>query len=226
MTKPGAGTLPGAGFCVARRFSQAPTLRVRTRISENPQRKGPHAESAESAESESSRAVSSGFTVRSLIDGGGRHGVPVGEARSRGLSGTRKRWDAAGGHPHFFWFIADLVARAHRWKPWRVHHAQHRVPHVGRGGAHQASLGTSGTADGWKRGRGPSAFFSGTPIVSGAPRNPPFRLHLMRDPVNRLPRTTAAGTRRPSRAPRLCKIAYQVFVEAGSGALPAGIAAG
>jgi hypothetical protein len=28
-------------------------------------------------------------------------------------------------------------------------------------GAHQASLRTSGTADGWKRGRGPSAFFLG-----------------------------------------------------------------
>ena len=99
-------------------------------------------------------------------------------------------------------------------------------PHVGRGGARKASLGTSGTAAGWKRGRGPSAFFQGTPSSPRAPRNPPSRLHLMRDPVNR----PLAGRRREradlSRAPRLCKIAHQVFVEAGSGALPAGIVAG
>jgi hypothetical protein len=35
------------------------------------------------------------------------------------------------------------------------------------------------------------------------------------------PRTTAAGTRRPSRVPGIRKIAHQVFVKAGSGALPA-----
>jgi hypothetical protein len=35
------------------------------------------------------------------------------------------------------------------------------------------------------------------------------------------PRRTAAGTRSPSRARRVCKIARQVFVEAGHGALPA-----
>jgi hypothetical protein len=49
----------------------------------------------------------------------------------------------------------------------RIRHAQHRVPHVGRGGAHQASLETSGTADGWKRGRGPSAFFTRKAKVTG-----------------------------------------------------------
>ena len=58
-------------------------------------------------------------------------------------------------------------------------------PHVGRRGAHQTSLGMSGTAAGWKRGRGPSAFFQRTPSSSGALSNPPFRLHLMRDPVSR-----------------------------------------
>ena len=40
------------------------------------------------------------------------------------------------------------------------------------------------------------------------------------------PGMTAAGTRRPSRARRLYKIAHQVVVTAVSGALPAGIAAG
>jgi hypothetical protein len=145
---------------------------------------------------------------------------------------------------------------AHFRKSWRAHHAHHRVPHVGRG-AHEASLGASGTADGWERGRGPSAFFlerqnqlgsssslreagpvcdgealspavfaarssrvaatpppncgggvvlrslllswffSGTPLSSGAPRDLPSRLHLMRDLVNPAPRMTAAETRRP-----------------------------
>jgi hypothetical protein len=54
----------------------------------------------------------------------------------------------------------------HAWREavWRVHHARHVFPRVGRGGAHRASLGTSGTAGGWKSGRGPSAFFPGTPF--------------------------------------------------------------
>ncbi|HYR07999.1 MAG TPA: hypothetical protein VEQ60_09530, partial [Longimicrobium sp.] len=47
----------------------------------------------------------------------------------------------------------------------------------------------------------------------------------MRDPVNRPLARAAAGTRRPFRAPRLCKIAHQVFVKAGSGVLSAGIVA-
>ena len=122
--------------------------------------------------------------------------------------------------------IADLVPRRASEAGGAFTTRNTVSPHVGRGGAHQASPGTSGTADGWKRGREPSAFFQGTPSSSGAPRSPQFRLHLMRDPVNRPLRATAAGTRRPFRAPRHCKIAHQVFVEAGSGAVPAGIAAG
>ena len=48
---------------------------------------------------------------------------------------------------------------------------------------------------------------------------------LMRDPVNR-PFARRQRERAGSlRVPRLCKIAHQVFVEAVSGALPAGIAA-
>jgi hypothetical protein len=45
-----------------------------------------------------------------------------------------------------------------------VHPARHRVLRVRRGGAHQASLRTSGTAGGWKRGRARGAirFFSRT----------------------------------------------------------------
>ena len=71
---------------------------------------------------------------------------------------------------------------------------------------------------------GPSAFFRGTPSfperpATGHPASPDAR---SRRPC---PRTTAAGTRQPSRAPRLCEIAHQVFVEAGPGALPARIVA-
>ena len=71
-----------------------------------------------------------------------------------------------------------------------------------------------------------SWFFSATPLSCGAPRDSPFRLHLMRDPVNLPLAPPRRGTRRISRAPRLCKNAHQVFVEAGSGALPASIIAG
>jgi hypothetical protein len=73
---------------------------------------------------------------------------------------------------------------AHHRKPWRAHHLQHRVPHVRRGGAHEASLETSGTAAGWKRGRGPSAFFGNPMLLRSAPQ-PAIRLHLLRDPVSR-----------------------------------------
>ena len=99
-------------------------------------------------------------------------------------------------------------------------------PHVCRGGAHHASLGASGTAAGWKRGRGPSAFFQGTPSFSGAPRNPPSRLHLMRDPVNpplARPRRERAG---PLALPDFARSRIRLFVEAGSGALPAGVVPG
>ena len=94
-------------------------------------------------------------------------------------------------------FIADLVARRASLETWRVHHARHGVPHVGRRGAHKASLGTSGTAAGWKRGRGPSAFFRAAPIVFQSAPQPAIRPHLMRDPVNRpraRPRGERAGT--------------------------------
>jgi hypothetical protein len=64
------------------------------------------------------------------------------------------------------------------------------------------------------------------PIVLHRAPQPAIRLHLMRDPVNPSPRTTATGTRRPSRVPRIHKIAHQVFVKAQSGALPAGLFAG
>jgi hypothetical protein len=73
-----------------------------------------------------------------------------------GLGGWCGRSEGPG---EFFGSSRILLHAAHHRKRWRAHHAQHRVPHVGRGGAHQASLGTSGTADGGKRGRGPSAFF-------------------------------------------------------------------
>jgi hypothetical protein len=70
-----------------------------------------------------------------------------------------------------------------KWSRWRAHHVQHRVPHIGRGGAHEASLQTSGTATGWKHGRGPSAFF-GNPIVLQSAPQPAIRLYPMRDPVS------------------------------------------
>jgi hypothetical protein len=84
----------------------------------------------------------------------------------------------------------------HRRKPSRVHHAQHRVPHVGRGGAHQASLGMSGTADGWKRGRGPSAFFQAPHCRQQRPAacHPASPDARSREPF---PRTTAAGMAGP-----------------------------
>ena len=61
-------------------------------------------------------------------------------------------------------------------KRWRVHHARHRVLRVGRGGAHRASLRTSGTAGRWTPGREPSAFFFWNTFPAAAPRGPPFRL--------------------------------------------------
>jgi hypothetical protein len=114
---------------------------------------------------------------------------------------------------------------AHHRKRWRAHHTRHRVPHVGRGGAHHASLGTSGTADGWKRGRGPSAFFQAPHCRQQRPAacHPASPDARSREPSLR---ATAAGTRWTSRVPRIRKIAHQVFVKAGSGALPAGLFAG
>jgi hypothetical protein len=71
-------------------------------------------------------------------------------------------------------------------------------------------------------------FFPELPVFRSAPHptipaSPDAR---SREPS---PRTAAAGTGaaetgRPSRAPRLHEIAHQLFVEAGSGALPAGVA--
>ena len=97
--------------------------------------------------------------------------------------------------------------------------------HVGGCGAHETSLGMSGTMEGPKRGRGPSAFFSETPF-------PPERPATHHSGFTRcaIPRTVPAReTRRerprPPRGVRPRKIAHRVFVEAGSGALPAGIAA-
>jgi hypothetical protein len=57
----------------------------------------------------------------------------------------------------------------HGGKRSRVHHARHRVLHLGRGGPHRASLGTAGTAGGRKSGRGPSAFFLETPFPPQRP---------------------------------------------------------
>ena len=107
---------------------------------------------------------------------------------------------------------------------WRAHPAQHRVPYVRRGGAHPRFPGDVGNGSRMEARRGPIRVFSGCPIVSGAPRagHPASPDARSREPS---PRTTAAGRRRPSRTPRLCKIAHQVFVEAGPGALPARIAA-
>ena len=83
----------------------------------------------------------------------------------------------------------------HRRKHSRVQRTQHRVPHVRGDVAHETCVRASGTGEGWKRGRGPSAFFSGGSIVSGAPRTS-LPAHPMRDPVNRLlarPRRERAG---------------------------------
>src|SRR5215218_155480 len=100
--------------------------------------------------------------------------------------------------------------------------ARHRVLHVGRGRAHRASLGTSGTAGGWKPGRGPSAF---------------FLEHLSRRsaPEPTIPASSDARSREPSpranlfgnapgllAGPGLRQIAHRVFVEAGFGSLAAG----
>ncbi len=58
-------------------------------------------------------------------------------------------------------------------------------------------------------------FFQEPHCLHGAPCNPPFRLHLMRNPVNRPCTRRAAFTDRRCRAPTLCKIAHQVCVTAG-----------
>jgi hypothetical protein len=62
---------------------------------------------------------------------------------------------ACAGPDSFVEFIVDLVVRDPSPESWRAHHAHHRVSAHCRGGAHQASLRMSGTAVGWKRGRGP-----------------------------------------------------------------------
>ena len=100
-----------------------------------------------------------------------------------------------------FRFIEHLAARRASPEAWRAHHARHRVPHVGRGGAHETSLGISGTADGWKRGRGPSAFFRDAPSSPerpgpGLPASPDARS------CEPSPRTTRGGERAGLRALR------------------------
>jgi hypothetical protein len=71
----------------------------------------------------------------------------------------------------------QLMARSPRAAPVSMH--------VGRCGAHEAFLETSGTAAGWKRGRGPSAF---------------FRRHLSRlsAPRPTIPASPDARSREPS----------------------------
>jgi hypothetical protein len=75
-------------------------------------------------------------------------------------AGTRHEKTSASSAPPpargpFFRFIADLVARRASPETWRAHHARHRVRFVGGSVAHKTSLGMSGTAEGWKCGRGP-----------------------------------------------------------------------
>jgi hypothetical protein len=67
-------------------------------------------------------------------------------------------------------------------------------------------------------------FFGNLIVLQGAsqPAIPALPDARSREPSNL---TTAAGTRRTSRAPRLCEIAHQVVVGAGSGAFPADIIA-
>jgi hypothetical protein len=122
--------------------------------------------------------------------------------------------------PLLFWVFVDSVAnrgstlaRSPRAAPVSLH--------VGRCGAHEAFLETSGTAAGWKRGRGPSAFFLRHLSRLSAPR-PTIRLHPMRDPANHPLARDPARTPRPSRGPMLRKIAHRGFVGSGSGALAAG----
>ena len=79
-----------------------------------------------------SRAVSSSFTRRSSIDGSGRHGALVDEARSLGLSGTRKRWNAAGGHPHFL--EKDAGMRIARSMVFTAHGSKSTAPPDARSG--------------------------------------------------------------------------------------------
>ena len=71
--------------------------------------------------------------------------------------------------------------------------------------------------------QGAMRIFFWNPIVFRSAPHSAIRLHLMRDPVNPARFHDRGGNARASRAPRLCKIAHQVFMEAGSGALPAGI---
>ena len=73
--------------------------------------------------------------------------------------------------------------------------------------------------------QGAIRIFSGNSIVFRSAAQPTIPASPDARSREASPRTSAAGTHRPFRALRLCKIAHQVFVEAGSGALPAGIAA-
>jgi hypothetical protein len=65
-------------------------------------------------------------------------------------------------------------------------------------------------------------FFGNPSVLQSAPRPAIPALPDARSCKPSL-RTIGAGTRQTSRAPRLCEIAHQVCVEAGSGALSAGI---
>jgi hypothetical protein len=126
---------------------------------------------------------------------------------------------AAGGHPHFFgssWIWVQTagqpMARSPRAAPVSIH--------VGRRGALNPFLGLQGTVEGSKRGRGPSAFFRDT-FPASAPRDPPFRLHSMRDPANRPLARDPANALALSRA-QGSQDRASGFVGLGSGALAAG----
>ena len=104
--------------------------------------------------------------------------------------------------------------------PWRVHHAQHRVP------ARRPWRGAPGFPGERRERQTDGSAAGGHPHFFRQPHRLPERpaTHHPASPDARSrepsPGTSAAGTRRPFRAPRVCKIAHQMLVEAGSGALP------
>jgi hypothetical protein len=95
----------------------------------------------------------------------GAHGMPADEARAGCSVGnarkTRERWNAAGGHPHFgVRRVLGCKLRALRSPGARDPRCSGMVSgHGGGRGLLHACVDASGTAEGWKHGRGPSAFF-------------------------------------------------------------------
>jgi hypothetical protein len=70
-------------------------------------------------------------------------------------------------------------------RPWRAHHARRRVsPHRPWRGARSFPEGV-GNGSRMEARQGAMRNFFRNSMSSGAPQNPPSRLHLMRDPVNR-----------------------------------------